>query len=155
MAEYYNAKPFKIFFTSENGGRMALNPVVPGKKPETVSGDYYLPLVERGLLAEWTDEKVEYYRGVYLKSIGYKTAAPKKKEVAEEPVKEVVEEAPVEVAEPVEESAEAEEDGTLTREDLEGHTVRELRRMIEEHDLGDVPADAKKSEIIDFILEKV
>jgi len=150
MAEYYNKKPHTICFTGADGGRMSLPPVDPGKKPKTVSGDYYKSLVKRGLLAEWTPEVADMYRKEYLKKVIPRRLMPKKAPVPQ--VKKAPKPDPV-----VEEVIEDLKVGqSYTAEELEKHTIAELKAFVELNDMEELPKEiTKKADIISYIVENM
>jgi len=148
MAEYYNKKPHTICFTGADGGRMSLPPVIPGKKPKTVSGDYYKNLVKRGLLAEWTPAIADMYKQEYLKSVVPKRLRPKK---AAPPV---AKKAPAPAVEDVVEELKVGK--SYKAEELEKHTVAELKAFIELNDIEELPKEVtKKADIISHIVENM
>jgi len=145
MAKYYNPKQHSVSITGKDGGRLTLPPVIPGRQPKTVEGDYYEKLVSMGILAKWTDEVAKSNKKEFLAKALHKFRKPA-------PVKAAPKPAPPKVEAKVEE--EAPKEAKFSAEALEESTVNELKALIELHDMGELPKEVtKKADIIQFIIE--
>jgi len=181
MREYYNPHKYPVSFTAKDGGRMMLSPAKPGKKPQTVTGDYYESLVERGMLAVWNKEAAEVNKQAYLREMTFRMPRPTKsptpplpriqgvREMKKRDEKEQarpedmveVEEAPkkvetkkVEQESPRVEQPKEETKGKMTKEELQLLTVRELKAIAEAQGSTDT-GKMRKAELIDEILKNL
>lgn len=173
MAKYYNPHNYAVSFTTKDGGRISLPPVLPGREIKTVEGEYYTNLVERGTLALFTPAVAKANRDAYRQMMMPKKKTrfrapppprmPRRVQVAPPPVQKTEEEFRKEAEEPlkkdepvVTEETPVEDDVVkFTAEELEEMTVKDLTAVIDANeDFGEPPKKAKKQDLIDFILEK-